>query len=237
MLQHFIPDSLNASRWNGTCVIIITNVIGLVEQYGKMWGLCIVLYCIVSYVFYITLQQADVRVWIEGGTGIVLYCIVLRCVALHCIALYCMLTTAGTVMYEYGLRVCILLYCMLTTAGTVMYEYGLRVCILLYCMLTTAGTVMYEYGLIVGQELSNLKGLQQQAKCYLAMLNALRLVDPKYAWIVKPIPSTVQVQLCVLMPANHSDCKWYYLFTSTNNYVYMCVSVTISKAIELMFLT
>ena len=56
---------------------------------------------------------------------------------------------------------------------------------------------MYEYGLRVGQELSNLKGLQQQAKCYLAMLNALRLVNPKYAWIVKPIPSTKQVHVCV----------------------------------------
>ena len=71
---------------------------------------------------------------------------------------------------------------------------------------------MYEYGLRVGQELSNLKGLQQQAKCYLAMLNALRLVDPKYAWIVKPIPSTVQVPLFVLVWASHHDYEWYYLF-------------------------
>ena len=55
----------------------------------KNVGLCIVLYCIVSYVFYITLQQADVRVWIEGGTGGVLYCIALHCIALHCIALHC----------------------------------------------------------------------------------------------------------------------------------------------------
>ncbi|XP_064599845.1 nuclear pore complex protein Nup160-like [Liolophura sinensis] len=51
-----------------------------------------------------------------------------------------------------------------------------------------AGSVMYEYGRRLGQELPNLKGLQRQAKCYLAALNALRLVDPKYAWIVKPLP-------------------------------------------------
>ncbi|KAI0231198.1 nucleoporin 160 [Lamellibrachia satsuma] len=68
-----------------------------------------------------------------------------------------------------------------------------------------AGTVMYEYGLRVGQELSNLKGLQQQAKCYLAMLNALRLVDPKYAWIVKPIPSTMQQEEAAMSPKRDID--------------------------------
>lgn len=53
---------------------------------------------------------------------------------------------------------------------------------------------MYEYGRRLGQELPNLKGLQRQAKCYLAALNALRLVDPKYAWIVKPLaPPRFQV--------------------------------------------
>ena len=45
---------------------------------------------------------------------------------------------------------------------------------------------MYEYGLRLGREMSGLKGLQRQAKCYLAALNALRLVDPKYAWIIQP---------------------------------------------------
>lgn len=55
-----------------------------------------------------------------------------------------------------------------------------------------AGSVMYEYGMRLGQEVSGLKGLQKQAKCYLACMNALRLVDPKYAWIVKPVPRAVQ---------------------------------------------
>ena len=45
---------------------------------------------------------------------------------------------------------------------------------------------MYEYGMRLGQETTGLKSLQKQAKCYLAALNALRLVDPAYAWIVKP---------------------------------------------------
>ena len=48
---------------------------------------------------------------------------------------------------------------------------------------------MYEYGMRVGIEVPGLKGLQCQAKCYLAALNALRLVDPQYAWIVHPLSS------------------------------------------------
>ncbi|XP_064635378.1 nuclear pore complex protein Nup160-like isoform X2 [Lineus longissimus] len=49
-----------------------------------------------------------------------------------------------------------------------------------------AGNVMYEYGMRLGREMPGLKGLQRQAKCYLAAMNALQLVDPKYAWIVTP---------------------------------------------------
>lgn len=55
--------------------------------------------------------------------------------------------------------------------------------------LRKAATVMYEQGMRLGQETtSQPASLHQQAKCYLACLNALRLVDPKYAWIVKPVP-------------------------------------------------
>ncbi|CAH1256707.1 NUP160 [Branchiostoma lanceolatum] len=50
-----------------------------------------------------------------------------------------------------------------------------------------AGSTMYEYGLRLGRELPGVKSLQKQAKCYLAAINTLRLVDPKYAWIVKPV--------------------------------------------------
>lgn len=52
---------------------------------------------------------------------------------------------------------------------------------------------MYEYGMRLGQEVAGLKGLQKQAKCYLASMNALRLVDQKYAWIVKPVAATTEV--------------------------------------------
>ncbi|XP_071104860.1 nuclear pore complex protein Nup160-like isoform X1 [Haliotis cracherodii] len=50
-----------------------------------------------------------------------------------------------------------------------------------------AGHVMYEHGMRLGRELPGLKGLQRQAQCYLAALNALRLVRAEYAWIVKPV--------------------------------------------------
>ena len=46
---------------------------------------------------------------------------------------------------------------------------------------------MYEHGHRLGTEVPGLKGVQRQAKCYLACLNALRLGDPEFAWIVKPI--------------------------------------------------
>lgn len=51
-----------------------------------------------------------------------------------------------------------------------------------------AGNVMYEHGLRLGQELPGIRGLQRQVQCYLAAMNALRLVKPEYAWVVKPIP-------------------------------------------------
>ncbi|CAH3174338.1 unnamed protein product [Porites lobata] len=50
-----------------------------------------------------------------------------------------------------------------------------------------AGSAMYEHAMRLGQEVSGLDSLQKQAKCYLAAMNALHLVDPKNAWIVKPL--------------------------------------------------
>ncbi|XP_015761329.1 PREDICTED: nuclear pore complex protein Nup160-like [Acropora digitifera] len=50
-----------------------------------------------------------------------------------------------------------------------------------------AGAAMYEHAMRLGQEVSGLDSLQKQAKCYLAAMNALHLVDPKNAWIVKPL--------------------------------------------------
>lgn len=45
---------------------------------------------------------------------------------------------------------------------------------------------MYEHGMRLGREVPPKQGLQKQAHCYLAAMNALRLVNPIYAWIVKP---------------------------------------------------
>ncbi|XP_052801877.1 nuclear pore complex protein Nup160-like [Mya arenaria] len=48
------------------------------------------------------------------------------------------------------------------------------------------GSVMYEHGMRLGREVPGRQGLQRQAQCYLAALNALRLVKPEYSWIIKP---------------------------------------------------
>lgn len=73
--------------------------------------------------------------------------------------------------------------------------------------LRKAASVMYEQGMRLGQETtSGPDSLHQQAKCYLACLNALRLVDPKYAWIVKPVPHTEAVDgLPGMSPKRHLD--------------------------------
>ncbi|XP_060553700.1 nuclear pore complex protein Nup160-like [Ruditapes philippinarum] len=53
-----------------------------------------------------------------------------------------------------------------------------------------AGSVMYEHGMRLGREVPGKAGLQRQAQCYLAALNALRLVKPEYSWIIKPMLAT-----------------------------------------------
>lgn len=50
-----------------------------------------------------------------------------------------------------------------------------------------AASISYEYGMRLSQEVSSLAGLKKQASCYLATINSLLLVDPRYAWIVKPV--------------------------------------------------
>jgi len=56
---------------------------------------------------------------------------------------------------------------------------------------STAGSVMYQYALRLAQDSSGLKGIQGQAKCLLAAMNALRLGDPKFAWVTRPVMSAV----------------------------------------------
>ena len=58
-----------------------------------------------------------------------------------------------------------------------------------------AGSVMYEYGMRLAQEVPGRKGLQRQAKCFLAAMNALRLVNENYAWIVKPVTTDNMVNI------------------------------------------
>ena len=67
-------------------------------------------------------------------------------------------------------------------------------------LVRAAGRAMYECGMRLGLEVGGLRSLQKQAKCYLAALNSLRLINPEYAWIVKPVTKTddqvgVQIQV------------------------------------------
>lgn len=51
----------------------------------------------------------------------------------------------------------------------------------------SAAYVMYECAMRISTEMVSMRGLQQQVRCYLACLNALKLVNKDYAWIVKPV--------------------------------------------------
>jgi len=55
-----------------------------------------------------------------------------------------------------------------------------------------AATTMFEQACRLQVEMHGLKSLQKQAKCYLASITALQLVDSKYAWIVRPEEKTSQ---------------------------------------------
>lgn len=52
-------------------------------------------------------------------------------------------------------------------------------------MYSVAASVMYEYSCKLRAEISGIKGLQGQAKCLLAAMNALKLGDAKYAYILR----------------------------------------------------
>ena len=45
---------------------------------------------------------------------------------------------------------------------------------------------MYECSVRFGAEVSGVVGLQGQASALLASMNCLRLVEPQYAWVVRP---------------------------------------------------
>lgn len=57
-----------------------------------------------------------------------------------------------------------------------------------------AASAMYEYGIRLSQEVIGLASLSQQASCLLTTLNCLHLVNPKYSWIVKPVPTPNDIE-------------------------------------------
>ncbi|XP_022094945.1 nuclear pore complex protein Nup160-like isoform X2 [Acanthaster planci] len=50
-----------------------------------------------------------------------------------------------------------------------------------------AASAVYEHAVRLGLEVPSLDGLRKQAKCYLAAMNALELVNQDFAWIIKPV--------------------------------------------------
>eukprot|EP00795_Rhopilema_esculentum_P012941 gene12941-3700_t len=56
-----------------------------------------------------------------------------------------------------------------------------------------AATTMYEYACRLRTEMHGLESLQQQAKCFLAAINCLRICDQNYAWIVRPSQEKIDV--------------------------------------------
>ena len=68
-----------------------------------------------------------------------------------------------------------------------LYQFALEAVIINFSRTFSAGRVMYERGLRLSQEVPGLRSLQQQAQSHLAALNSLYLVQPEYAWIVKPV--------------------------------------------------
>ncbi len=49
-----------------------------------------------------------------------------------------------------------------------------------------AASVMYEYCRRLSQEVNGIESIKKQVTCYLITLNCLKIVNPKYSWIVKP---------------------------------------------------
>lgn len=65
-----------------------------------------------------------------------------------------------------------------------------------------AASAMYEHASRLAVELPGVESLERQCTCYLATLNTLRIVDPKYQWIVKPVAVLVEPKLEDLIGAS-----------------------------------
>ena len=49
-----------------------------------------------------------------------------------------------------------------------------------------SASIIYEYAKRLCQEVNGVESLKKQARCFLLAINSLRLIDPKYAWIIQP---------------------------------------------------
>ncbi|XP_053207149.1 nuclear pore complex protein Nup160-like [Panonychus citri] len=49
-----------------------------------------------------------------------------------------------------------------------------------------SASIIYEYAKRLCQEVNGVESLKKQARCLLLAINSLKLIDPKYAWIIQP---------------------------------------------------
>lgn len=79
-----------------------------------------------------------------------------------------------------------------------------------------AGAIMYEQALRLSAE-TGLEALEKQCHCFVVAISALSLVEPKDAWIVKPLPvsddamETNQVKFAFLFWARASQGRLLFL--------------------------
>lgn len=75
------------------------------------------------------------------------------------------------------------------------------------CNYRRAASIMYEYGRRLSQEVPGLSSLGKQISCYLTCLNCLKMVNSKYAWIVKPSIRLTDTNTSVLPKVRVNDLK------------------------------
>ena len=68
-----------------------------------------------------------------------------------------------------------------------------------------AASVMYEYCRRLSQEVIGIESIKKQMTSYLIVLNCLRIINPKYSWIVKPSMRSDNISLQTKRKLNSSQ--------------------------------
>lgn len=68
-----------------------------------------------------------------------------------------------------------------------------------------AAAITYEYAKRLGQEVNGIASLKKQAECLLLTINSLKLVDPEYAWIIRPVPKPIASSMSYSLPVRNGS--------------------------------